>query len=301
MNVPARPLHRIAAVARATGVSEHLLRMWERRYGGLSTHRSTGGYRLFSDDDVDRVRVLKSLVDRGFAIGDVATLSEGELAALGRASTAEATGARPNEATREAVCAHVLAAIERLDAQEAERALAAAAATMSPFDLAHHIVAPLLHEVGRRWASGALSVAHEHAASAVVRSVLGDVLRSARGGARGSRMLATTPPEEHHELGALLAAVVAADAGAHVVFLGARTPVDEIVRAASETHADVVLVSIVDVPKTLARAFVQRARQALPRHVGLWIGGASAVASKREGVVVMGDLPSLRDRVRARN
>lgn len=62
----------IGAVARLTGISQHTLRIWERRYGVEPSRRSKGGRRLYSGDDVERLTILKALVDRGDRIGKIA-------------------------------------------------------------------------------------------------------------------------------------------------------------------------------------------------------------------------------------
>ncbi len=66
--------YRIGAVSRLTGISPDALRIWERRYAAVSPQRSPGGGRLYSAQDVARLRLMKQLVDAGDAIGEVATL-----------------------------------------------------------------------------------------------------------------------------------------------------------------------------------------------------------------------------------
>ena len=73
------PNYRIGAVSRLTGVAPDTLRVWERRYGTVTPFRSEAGTRLYSQDDVGRLALIKSLVDGGDAISCVANLSRGEL------------------------------------------------------------------------------------------------------------------------------------------------------------------------------------------------------------------------------
>ncbi len=63
----------IGTVSRLTGISQHTLRVWERRYKAVESGRSDGGRRLYSNDDVERLTVLKALVDRGDRIGQIAS------------------------------------------------------------------------------------------------------------------------------------------------------------------------------------------------------------------------------------
>ena len=69
----------ISAVARLTGVSSHVLRVWERRYGVVEPHRSDSKRRRYTQDDIQRLSLLKSLVDNGHAIGSIATLTTPQL------------------------------------------------------------------------------------------------------------------------------------------------------------------------------------------------------------------------------
>ena len=73
------PRYRIGGVCRLTGLSPHVLRVWERRYGVVTPHRQSNQRRLYSDRDVRKLRLLKQLVDQGQAIGSIAELSVEEL------------------------------------------------------------------------------------------------------------------------------------------------------------------------------------------------------------------------------
>ncbi len=74
--------YRIKTVATATGVSPELLRAWERRYEVVSPTRSTGGYREYSESDVLKLRLLRDLTSRGFAISEVASMGVADLERL---------------------------------------------------------------------------------------------------------------------------------------------------------------------------------------------------------------------------
>ncbi len=84
--------YRIGAAARLVGVSAHVLRVWERRYGVPTPGRSEDGARLYSDTEVDRLRLLKRGVDRGHAIGQIAALGAADLERLAGGPSTLATG-----------------------------------------------------------------------------------------------------------------------------------------------------------------------------------------------------------------
>ena len=73
------PRYRIGAVCRMTGLSQHVLRIWEKRYGAVEPERSESDRRLYREVDINRLSMLKALVDRGQAIGSIAGLDDDEL------------------------------------------------------------------------------------------------------------------------------------------------------------------------------------------------------------------------------
>jgi len=73
------PRYRIGAVCRLTGISQHVLRVWEKRYAVVVPERSETRRRLYRESDINRLALLKALVDRGQAIGSIAGLSNAEL------------------------------------------------------------------------------------------------------------------------------------------------------------------------------------------------------------------------------
>ena len=75
--------YRSGVAARLAGLSVETLRVWERRYDLSGTRRSASGQRLYTADQVQRLGLLKQLVDRGHPIGQLAHLSTDELRRLG--------------------------------------------------------------------------------------------------------------------------------------------------------------------------------------------------------------------------
>ncbi|MEM9283113.1 MAG: MerR family transcriptional regulator [Verrucomicrobiota bacterium] len=71
--------YEISAVAHLTGISSHVLRVWERRYNVVEPLRSESKRRQYSKEDIGRLRLLKTLVDSGHAIGSIAKLSTPQL------------------------------------------------------------------------------------------------------------------------------------------------------------------------------------------------------------------------------
>lgn len=74
--------YRSGVAARMAGLPVETLRVWERRYALSDAERSVRGQRLYTAAQINRLRLLKSLVDQGHAIGMIATLSDEQLELL---------------------------------------------------------------------------------------------------------------------------------------------------------------------------------------------------------------------------
>src|SRR5947209_17944497 len=181
-----RGAHRIGEFARRVGVSPELLRAWEQRYGLLQPVRSAGGFRLYTDEDADRVaRMRRALADG---------LSAAEAGRVALEFEAPTRGLIEDARVR------MLAAVEAYDEAALQAALddGVAAFGLEPF--VRDLILPVLAEIGRRWATGKADVSQEHFASHVIR---GRVLALARlwGGGAGPLALLASAPGQRHEIG----------------------------------------------------------------------------------------------------
>ncbi len=272
--------YRIGTVARLSGLSTHVIRVWERRYQALTPNRSGGGARLYSDAELGRLRLLRRAVDGGHAIGQIATLDDAVLERLGAPQQAPAK-ALPRLAPANAEFAdfaeELLRAVRAFDVTEAERVLERAAITVSPRALIVDLLPRALRRIGDSWADGDLTVASEHMASALIRDRVGGLLREYLPDPHAETIVFTTPAGELHELGALFAAVAASMNGFRAAFLGPNLPASQIAEAARRTRASVVALSLVSLEASLAAREVRGVRRELAADVELLLGGAAAV------------------------
>jgi DNA-binding transcriptional MerR regulator/methylmalonyl-CoA mutase cobalamin-binding subunit len=311
------PRYPVRLVAVRTGLTPHVLRAWERRYGVVTPARTEGGQRLYSDLDIERLRLLRRLTDRGHAIGRIASLPIAELARLDEETGGADEGAALSdgkvsptdeaEQTRarsvgESIAA-VLRATRRLDAVKLQAVLEQAAVTLGVPVFIDEVVAPALVSVGHGWAEGSVSVAQEHMATAIFRRVLGWLFQVYEVKSNAPRLVVATPPTQVHEFGALMVAISAAADGWAVTYLGPDLPVADLVSAVGQTGARAVAVSAVYVPEVAdLLAALREMRAALPERVPLLVGGAatSEIAPEAEaaGARVIASLPELRAMLR---
>jgi MerR family transcriptional regulator, light-induced transcriptional regulator len=297
------PLHPIGVVARRTGITLHVLRAWERRYAVVAPERTAGGQRLYSDADIERLRLLRQVTEAGHGISQVAHLSDAELAGLVSAD-AERSGA-PAEETAGEFREACLAAGERMDGEAVQAALMRGVVSLRPREFMGEVLLPVLREVGERWHAGRIGPAHEHVVSQAARRVLHWLLDAYDAQPGSPVLLTTTPAGELHEFGAMAASAVGMDEGWRVIYLGASLPAGEVVRAARQVRASIVALSVVSVPADDAVvAEVSALAAHVPAGVPLVVGGAGAAAQSAAlqdaGAQVLPDLDALRDMLRVR-
>lgn len=295
--------HPIRLVADRTGLSPDVIRAWERRYGAVQPTRSEGGQRRYSDEQVERLRLLASAVQEGRGIGQIATLPLARLVALvaedaGAGGQLRATGHDHVRSSGGTVVARALGLAAKLDGDGLNDLLRRAAAARGVSAFLDTVVAPLLWRVGDAWQAGRLTPAQEHLASCTVREVVADTVRSLVAPASAPCVLLSTLAGERHELGALLAGATAAVNGWRVVYLGPDLPAQVIAAAARLARARVVGVSVVYVEDRAATIGELRAlRDALPSGIQLLAGGAAATglapALRSSGIQMVSDLRAL--------
>ena len=274
--------HPIRAVARRTGLSAHVIRVWEKRYGAVEPARTETNRRLYSDEQIERLRLLRDAIRAGHTIGHLAKLPTAKLKTLaGEASSghALASGAGKPEGVGEDLLERCISAVQKLDSSALESALNRAETVLGSQGLLQRVVAPLAQKVGDLWREGSITAAHEHFASVVIRAFLGHLARPFAGSEKSPVLLVTTPAGQLHELGALLAAAAASSLGWRVTYLGASLPAAEIAGVAIQNRARAVALSLVypeDDPGLDAE--LRRLRELLPRDVALLVGGRAAPA-----------------------
>ena len=229
---------RIGELGRRLGVSEHVLRAWERRYGLLRPMRSPGGYRLYSEADERRVRRMQAHLAAGLSAAEAAraALSEERNGLPAAAGTRSAGGGLAGSAQ------DLARSLDRLDEPSAQAALDRLLADFTVETVLRDALLPYLHDLGDRWECGQVSIAGEHFASNLLRGRLAGLARG-WGYGHGPRAVLACPPGEQHDLPLLMFGIVLHRCGWRVEYLGASTPVAELAGAVLESGADVVVVA----------------------------------------------------------
>lgn len=279
----------IAAVERDTGLSKDTLRIWERRYGFPQPLRDANGERVYPQDQVDKLRLLKRLMDQGHRPGKIAERSMPQLKALAEAGNARHPAADP-AAKLDETLRDLLQLITTHRNDDLRRDLARLTVRVGLAHFVTGVIAPLTRLVGEGWARGELGIFEEHLFTESVQAVLRNAIAAVPHPGDSPRVLLTTVPQEPHGLGVLMAEAMFALEGARCISLGVRTPVQEIVRGAESQRADIVALSFSPVvnPYQVGES-LKELRAQLPAPVELWAGGSSPLLHRRppEGVRVL--------------
>jgi len=288
-------LYPIRAVSRLTGVSPDNIRAWERRYGAVVPQRVKGG-RLFSEADLTRLRLLKRAVDHGHSIGQIARLNNEMLEKLPIKKGDILPSDEKNASPRDQEIKTVFRLIQDYEVLEAERSLNRLASFLSTQQLIHEAVIPLMQMVGDSWRDKSLTIAQEHIASAMLRSMLGTLIRLYGREETPRKLLFATPSGELHEFGILSAAMLAAAGGLGTLYVGPDLPADEITEATRKTQVAAVVLGVVSGSEKVAflKDYLTRVQDSLPNRVELMVGGKLgdelAEFTKERGIVTFTDL-----------
>lgn len=270
------PCFNISAVERETGLSKDVLRMWERRYGFPEPTRDANGERLYPADQVERLRLIKRLMDHGHRPGKLIATPVDELQSL---APRRAASPSPDSVDGDfSELDSLLGLIRRHDANAYVEAMQQALARRGLQRFVQDIIAPLSQRVGHAWEQGRFEVFEEHLFTELTKRVLRQAVAGLPRGRGVPRILLTSVPDEQHVLGLLMVEAILALEGAECIPLGTQMPLTEINRAAAAHRADIVALSFSSsFPPRRIPGLLQQLRQLLPATVELWAGGSGMI------------------------
>lgn len=279
----------IQHASQLSGLSSHVIRIWERRYNALSPSRTDTNRRMYCDEAIKRLKLLRVLTENGHRIGGVAKLNTEQLEELVKKLPAEIVAAPAGDfETPEQFVEAAIAASKKYDSDLLRCLLLQARRQLGQRGMLHQVICPLIIQIGDNWQHGTLRPSHEHIATAVIRELLLTPVPGSQLAAHAPELIVATPAGELHELGALIVAASARDLGWHVTYLGPNLPVEEISACAIARHAKAVALSVVYPEKCpVIQEKLSRMRELLPSSIGLIVGGRAA-ESYRECLTAAG-------------
>jgi len=268
----------ISAVSQRTGLSPHVIRVWERRYGAVRPERAANGRRTYSEQDINRLSLLSRLVNLGQRIGQVAGLGTNELyrqidamTVIGNKISEPMPG---HSELRDTLLKSVLDDARSYDVESSCNALAGAVIGINVDDLMNEVCSPLMRAVGDEWQAGRLNEAQEHVITAAFKGIFLPRVSSSLTRKNAPGVVFSTLQGERHEMGLLFVATMAAARNIRCLYLGPDLPEHAIAHAVHHVDAKVVCISVVmkTSPKKLMTE-LETLRDLLPGEQEIWIGG----------------------------
>ncbi|MDP4175048.1 MAG: MerR family transcriptional regulator [Bacteroidota bacterium] len=243
----------IKAVSKLTGLSSHVIRAWEKRYHAVSPKRTKSERREYSKQDLEKLTLLAQVVLLGYSIGSIAGLAPESLKKIieEHSGTHEAGGKTHMDtsgAFRSAAIEYLdtcIQAIRQYEPFRLQNILLKALLALGQERVINELVIPLIKDIGEGWESGELRIPQEHMASSVITEFLKYIISLYRPAPGAPVVISASVQGQMHELGALLVSVTAASMGWKTLHLGANLPAEEINKAALDSGAKVVCISLV--------------------------------------------------------
>jgi MerR family transcriptional regulator, light-induced transcriptional regulator len=231
------PMFTANEVESRTGVPATTLRQWERRYGLPNPQRASSGYRLYSQQDIGCIEFMRNQISDGVPASRAA-----QLYVLNKPVKNPVVQQVPQSGAN--LISRLIEATLSGDNGRADRVLSEAHASLSVEDVLLRVIQPTLIEIGEKWHRGEINVAHEHQASNFLRGKLHGLLELAGNSRHGPAIIVACAPGEWHEIGSLMLAIFLRRAGFRTHYLGANTPIEDLVRFAREVKAEVLMISV---------------------------------------------------------
>ena len=275
----------ISTVSKRSGVKSDLVRAWERRYQAVTPTRTAGGHRVYNDQDIARLKLLHKATTNGHSISLIALFSLSDLKTLLKEECDTSSTPLPQALNSKRNQSHITedyiekcyASVLAFDARLLESHFENAIVELGSEAFIEHLLTPLLTKIGKSWQEGELRPVHEHMASSVIRSLSYILRNNSPSPANAPRMIVTTPRGQLHELGAMLAAIMAEFSGWQVTYLGADLPAEEIAIAVKYVDAQALTLSLSFASEDhLVNKELRRLKKLIGNDVALIVGGRAA-------------------------
>jgi len=295
------------AVVRLTGINENTLRAWERRHQAVTPLRDDKGRRIYTDKEVERIRLLWALVNEGHSIGLIAQLTDKKLKSMIEKSLSpHVTEIRSINENAKKVLESLIRSLEKFNLENLHQSLQRARFEMNIKEIVVDLIKPLMEKVGLMSEKGKLSITQEHLLSSLLRDYLGNIHQSlspydfsSRNNSK--RVFLTTREGDLHEFNILLGAILANVYNFQTYYLGPNMPAEDLAKSCTQFNADYLVLGFTDLPKGLevidSKRYLNTLDKLLPRNITFCCGGVSELTlstmSKEREVVQLNSLADL--------
>ncbi len=264
-------MYQIKTVAALTGITTDTVRAWERRYQAIVPLRDAKGRRVYSEENIERLKLLAGTLRQGYSIGKIANLDNNALEKLLNNNNIS------GHANHQEIIDQIMQGLKSYQLDRCEELLRRALISLPPLEFVQHVLAPSMYKIGELWHKKQISVAQEHMFSACVQRLVFSLINNMLPMANKRRsMIFSTLAGENHEFGILLTSFLAANLRYTCHYLGKDLPGDEIFKVNQNINADIIVLSIVLSPPSDSLIEQLNDLAAGLEHTQIWVGGIGA-------------------------
>lgn len=267
-------MYSIKAITSLTGLTAETLRAWERRYVCITPQRSENGRRSYSQNDLEKLKLLVSLTRNGHPISKIANLDCDQLRHFQNQSPEQIP-----DTGQTALFNQLVDALQNYRIERCEQLLKKALLATEPLEYARDILLPSLQLIGQLWHEEKINIAQEHMFSSCVKRIILAMVNNLHQPSKHSpSMLFATPSHEPHEFGILVSCLIAASQQYTCYYVGADLPAFDIMDACKHLKPDVVVIGMVKSPPEIETLieFEKLIGFANCGSSKIWLGGAGA-------------------------
>jgi DNA-binding transcriptional MerR regulator len=272
----------IGELARQTGIGVHTLRVWEKRYGAPLSQRLPSGHRRYPKDEVPRLRAIAKALESGYRASKVVTGTLEELQGLLGAQTfISTTTDQPDseslKVSRDLVIEQWIETIHQYNDESFCHSLAEIWNKEGPMNFISNYAAPLIERIGNGWVNGELTVGNEHFATEILSDFLSAKWRQQNIRRDGPIAVLSALPDETHNLGLLMCAVIVGLADFKILYLGPNSPLEDIVKTTKVSKAQLLCLSISNcVELNKSKEQLKQIKKSIDKDTSMVIGGEGA-------------------------
>lgn len=274
----------VKAVVRLTGINENTLRGWERRYGAITPERDRDGRRNYSSKDIERIKILWSLVKEGHAIGKISQLPNAHLKKLLKTSLSPvAPELNASRSKTQLFLSEIISSLEEFKLENLNQVLQKARFEISSKEIIINLIRPLMEQVGRLVYDSKISISQEHLLSSLLRDFLGNLNQSLSpydfsSRSKAKSIILTTREGDVHEFGILMSSILCNLYRFRTYYLGPNMPVDDLIEAVTQLKVNVIVLGLMRLPKdreiVSGEKYLRELDRRIPREVTICFGGS---------------------------
>jgi MerR family transcriptional regulator, light-induced transcriptional regulator len=235
-------MYTIKKVSEVVGIPSVTIRAWENRYQIITPHRTEGGHRLYSQNDIDTLIWLKRKIEEeGLKISEAIRLLK--QSPENRTSSIN-QGFEIKQTTYTELTEKLYNFLVKFDSVKSNEVIDFAFSMYHYEDVFHKIFAPVLYRAGDEWESGKITVAQEHFTSELILQRFTHFFRILPTNKELPKALSFCPEGENHHLGLMLYSLFLKKKGINVIYLGPNTPFSGLTELIKSNNISIVAISI---------------------------------------------------------